>query len=76
MRKRKQFIQEENQVLKEELAHILAKLIVLHYKYYKNNEADTFEQYHNIIVEEYLAVKTEIKFKRLSKFSQLKEKLK
>lgn len=47
MRKREQFILEENQVLKEELTRTLARLIVLHYKYYKNNEADTFEQYCN-----------------------------
>lgn len=47
MRKRERFIQEENRVLKEELAHMFARLIVLHYKYYKNNEADTFEQYCN-----------------------------
>lgn len=34
-------------MLKVELAHMFTRLIVLHYKYYKNNEADTFEQYCN-----------------------------
>lgn len=47
MKKREKFILEEEQVLKDTLALCLAKLIRLHYKYYKNKEFNTFKQYCN-----------------------------
>ena len=41
----KLMLKEEDQILKETLAICLAKLIGLHYKYYKNKKFDTFDQY-------------------------------
>lgn len=44
-KKEKLMLKEEDQILKDTLAICLAKLIGLHYKYYKNKKFDTFDQY-------------------------------
>ena len=46
-RKENFMLKEEEQILKDTLAICLARLIRLHYKYYKNKKFDTFEQYCN-----------------------------
>ena len=48
MKKKENFmLKEEEQILKDTLAIYLARLIRLHYKYYKNKKFDTFDQYCN-----------------------------
>ena len=47
MRKRKKLLQEESKLLRSYFINLLADLIRLHYKYYKNEKFDTFEQYLN-----------------------------
>lgn len=47
MSKRKKLLQEESKLLRSYFINLLADLIKLHYKYYKNEEFDTFEQYLN-----------------------------
>lgn len=40
-------MQEEESILKTYLIKILAEVIALHYKYYKNEDFETFEEYLN-----------------------------
>ena len=48
MKKKENFmLKEEEQILKDTLAICLARLIRLHYTYYKNKKFDTFDQYCN-----------------------------
>ena len=45
--KREELLLEEDKLQRTYLIRLLADLIRLHYKYYKNEEFDTFEQYLN-----------------------------
>lgn len=47
MSKRKRLLKEEEMLHKSYFINLLADLIRLHYKYYKNEKFDTFEQYLN-----------------------------
>ena len=55
MNKRKKLLHEEEQLQKSYLISFLADMIRLHYKYFKNNKFDTFEQYLNGYKSFYLA---------------------
>lgn len=47
MDKREELLLEEDKLHRSYLIQLLTDLIKLHYKYYKNEEFDTFEQYLN-----------------------------
>lgn len=63
MSKRKKLLQEESKLLRSYFINLLADLIRLHYKYYKNEEFDTFEQYLNGYKTLYLVESKEEKLK-------------
>ena len=47
MRKYKRYLEDSTELLKEQLAELLAEQIHLYYTYYENKKFDTFEQYCN-----------------------------
>ena len=59
MSKRKKLLHEEEELQKRYLISFLADVIRLHYKYYKNEKFDTFEQYLNGYKSFYLAERKE-----------------
>ncbi len=63
MSKRKKLLQEESKLLRSYFINLLADLIRLHYKYYKNEKFDTFEQYLNGYKTLYLVESKEEKLK-------------
>ena len=63
MSKRKKLLQEESKLLRSYFINLLADLIKLHYKFYKNEKFDTFEQYLNGYKSLYLVESKEEKVK-------------
>ena len=63
MNKREELLREEDKLQRSYLISLLANLIRLHYKYYKNEEFDTFEQYLNGYKTLYLVESKEEKLK-------------
>lgn len=63
MNKREELLREEDKLQRSYLISLLANLIRLHYKYYKNEEFDTFEQYLNGYKALYLVESKEEKLK-------------
>ena len=47
MRKYKRYLEDSTELLKEQLAELLAAQIYLYYTYYKNKKFESFEQYCN-----------------------------
>ncbi len=63
MNKREELLLEEDKLMRAYLIQLLTDLIKLHYKYYKNEEFDTFEQYLNGYKTLYLVESKEEKLK-------------